>query len=58
MNSYIVRIYRRNNDSPQNLVGVVELVESGKEKAFANFEELRAILDNGQEQAAYKAVNR
>jgi len=48
MESYVVRIYRRDAGSPQNLVGLVELVEVGREKAFTNFEELRAILDSRQ----------
>ncbi len=48
MDSYVVRIYRRNSGSPQNLVGLVELVEIDEEKAFTNFEELRAILDRRQ----------
>jgi hypothetical protein len=43
MDSYVVRIYRRNS-SPQNLVGPVELVEVDQERAFTSFEELRAIL--------------
>lgn len=48
MDSYVVRIYRRNSDSPQELVGLVELVEVNQERAFTNFEELRAILGRGQ----------
>ena len=44
MDSYVVRIYRRNSSSPQDLVGLVELVEINQERAFASFEELRAIL--------------
>ena len=44
MDSYVVRIYRRNSSSPQDLVGLVELVEINQERTFLNFEELRAIL--------------
>jgi hypothetical protein len=44
MDSYVVRIYRRNSSSLQNIVGLVELVEVNQERAFTNFEELRAIL--------------
>lgn len=50
MESYVVRIYRRNIGSPQNIVGLVELVEVDEEKAFASFDELRAILDRKQGQ--------
>jgi hypothetical protein len=44
MDSYVVRIYRRDSSSPQNLVGLVELVEVNQERVFSSFEELRAIL--------------
>ena len=48
MDSYVVRIYRRNSGSPQDLVGLVELVEVGQERVFSSFEELRAILNSRQ----------
>jgi len=48
MDSYVIRIYRRNSSSPQNLVGLVELVEINQERAFTNFEELQAILGSRQ----------
>lgn len=48
MDSYVVRIYRRNSSSPQNLVGLVELVEIDEERAFSSFEELREILNSRQ----------
>lgn len=56
MDSYIIRIYRRNSGSPQDLVGLVELVELDEEKAFMNFEELREILNRKQGQAARKVL--
>ncbi len=52
MDSYVVRIYRRNSGSPQNLVGLVELVEIDEEKAFTSFDELREILSGRQGHAA------
>lgn len=42
--SYIVRIYRRGEASPDELVGLVERVETGREAAFHSFEELRIVL--------------
>jgi len=56
MDSYVVRIYRRNSSSPQDLVGLVELVELNQERTFMNFEELRAIL--GCRQAGIPAESR
>ena len=43
--SYIVRIYRRGNNSPQTLVGVVEQVGASEKKAFANLDELWYLLN-------------
>jgi hypothetical protein len=48
MDSYVVRIYRRKCGGPQDLVGLVELVDCDKEKAFTSYEELRAILNSKQ----------
>lgn len=57
MDSYVVRIYRRNNGSPQKIVGLVELVDCEEEKSFTSFEELRAILNSKQGDAARKETN-
>jgi hypothetical protein len=46
--SYIVRIYRRESNNPQNLVGLIELVEVKQERAFTKLEELWAILGRRQ----------
>ncbi len=46
MESYIVRIYRRSADDPQEIVGLVEIVESDTRKAFNSFDELRMIFNN------------
>ena len=43
--SYIVRIYRRSEDDPRMVVGVVEMVGLREKKGFHDIEELRLILD-------------
>jgi len=45
MNSYLVRIYRRGEDNPRVLVGVVEEPGSNGKKAFTNLYELWEILN-------------
>jgi hypothetical protein len=45
MNTYVVRVYRSEEDEPRLLVGVVEEVGVDGKKAFSNFDELWAILD-------------
>ena len=45
MNSYLVRIYRRAENNPRMLVGVVEEVGANDKKAFHNLYELWDILN-------------
>ncbi len=44
-NSYVVRIYRRTNNNPRLLVGVVEEAGVKEKKAFHNLYELWDILN-------------
>ena len=45
MDSYLVRIYRREEDNPRLLVGVVEEPGGNGKKAFSNLYELWDILN-------------
>ena len=45
MNSYLVRIYRKAENNPRMLVGVVEEVGANDKKAFHNLHELWDILN-------------
>ena len=42
--SYIIRVYRREEKNAKDLVGMVEIVETQEKKSFTNFGELRDIL--------------
>lgn len=44
MENYIVRVYRREEDNPRTLVGVVEEVGVEGNKAFTSIDELFDIL--------------
>ena len=44
MESYIVRLYRRDAESPENLVGMVETVGDDEKRPFHTASELVAIL--------------
>jgi hypothetical protein len=44
LENYIVRIYRRDQDRPSEIAGLVELVEAEKKQAFKNMDELSRIL--------------
>ena len=46
MESYIVRIYRREKDDPRSFVGMVEEVGVEEKKAFTNLDELWNILNS------------
>jgi hypothetical protein len=50
METYIVRIYRREEDSPRILVGVVEEVGVEGNKAFTNSDELLDILNSKEKE--------
>jgi hypothetical protein len=45
MESYLVRIYRKAEDNPRVLVGVVEEVGAKEKKAFNSLQELWEILN-------------
>jgi hypothetical protein len=47
MDSYVVRIYRRDEEYPRVLAGIVEIASSGEEKAFGSLAELMSILTGG-----------
>lgn len=42
--SYVIRIYRRGENDPAQMVGQVEIVGLDEKKAFASIEELWGIL--------------
>jgi len=44
MESFIIRIYRRKENEPRELVGISENVESQEKKYFKSFDELLPIL--------------
>jgi hypothetical protein len=49
MNSYLVRIYRKAEDNPRMLIGVVEEVGKAERKAFNTLYELWDILNQKKE---------
>ncbi len=44
MDSYIIRIYRRDNDEPEALLGVVEMPGDGTQRSFRSRDELWDLL--------------
>lgn len=49
MDSYLVRIYRKTEDNPRMLIGVVEEVGKKEKKAFNTLNELWDILNRRRE---------
>jgi len=49
MESYIVRIYRRNRKNPRVLAGVVEKVGEDLKEGFENIDELKEIFLSADE---------
>jgi hypothetical protein len=58
MDSYVVRIYRRELHKPQDVAGLVEIVAKEEEQPFANFEELRDILCETRSRPVSKSTMR
>lgn len=44
MESYVIRIYRRDAENPRNCAGLAVIIETDKKKPFKNLEELLEIL--------------
>ncbi len=44
MDSYVIRIYRRDADDPRKCAGQAEIIETDKQKTFKNLDELLKIL--------------
>ncbi len=51
LETYVVRIYRRNGDNVEQIVGVAERVETGETWKFVSLQELVSIFGhkNGKE---------
>lgn len=45
MDSYVIRIYRRDGSDPEKIAGIVEFVEQDETMPFASHAELREILN-------------
>ena len=46
LETYVVRIYRRNCDKVERIVGVAECVETGETWKFVSLQELVSIFGN------------
>jgi hypothetical protein len=55
LKDYVLRIYRREKNDPQIVVGVVEEIGVEGNKAFTNLDELWSILNSSKTETA-KAV--
>ena len=42
--TYIVRIYRRDRNDPQNIAGLVEIIGAGEKMTFTSRDELWGVL--------------
>ena len=58
LESYVVRIYRRNLRFPARLTGTVEIVADGSEVRFCGLRELERILGNQQRSGARVQITR
>jgi hypothetical protein len=52
--SYVIRIYRRGEDKTDDVVGILESVETGKKQAFKNMDELVRSLKGSKRKSSPK----
>ena len=52
LENYVLRIYRREKNDPRILVGVVEEVGVGGNRAFSDIDELWSILNSSKAETA------
>lgn len=57
MHTYVVRIYRRDANDLENLIGIVEEVETEKKLEFRNLQSLIAFLSGGGGGAEPRCIN-
>ncbi len=50
MEYYILRVYRRDENDPQMVVGTLEFVGKDKKKNFTTFDQLKEILNGETEE--------
>ena len=48
MDSYLIRIYRRDKENPEAIIGIIEEIGSGKKQSFGNLSELTTIISKGK----------
>ena len=58
MDSYIIRIYRRDPDNPLKPVGMVEVVETSETRAFTQASELVDIICSMSDSSAPDSIDR
>jgi len=49
MESYVLHIYRRDNEDQQKVVGLIEIVNKGETRRFSSFDDLRDIIVHSSE---------
>jgi len=54
LESYIVRIYRRDHNKPVEIAGIAESIEAEKKQAFKNMDELSRILCGPEKKTSRK----
>ena len=57
MESYVIRIYRRDGENPLNCVGLAEVIATDEKKAFRNLDELLEILKTQGSNSSEKNEN-
>ena len=58
MESYLIRIYRREKDNPERIVGIIEEIDTKEKHSFKNMSELGKIICPAMEKTGQKGKHR
>ena len=52
MDSYLIRIYRRDKNNPEAIIGIIEEIGTDKKDSFGNLSELSTIISKRKRRKA------
>ncbi len=57
MDSFILRVYRRDENDPENMVGIVEDIGTQHQEIFHDMNDLQRLLNQPQQDRAKKVAS-
>jgi len=58
MDSYLIRIYRRDKENSESIVGIIEEIGTEKKQSFKNLSELSKIITQSKRRRSNRATGK